>query len=237
MFLLREVTKAKSMLARLGRKILVVIRDYPIFRHIMLRASCAQLSTIHGQYVQIISARVFASGAISPGGPKEATMDEISEKIRVLEEKEKDLAKQYGMTGDIDSIEVRGEAKARAFSELGNSQLLSDLSNLQELYDNRRKFEILKLHLRKGEGFSSPLHVPLHHVGTSRFWSLLMSIRTSGYLKITFSIQRVFGSESTSPGNSVFTCHLDAFAAVDASVTSSLDIELLFITVGNIISW
>ncbi|KAK0497510.1 hypothetical protein EDD18DRAFT_1352356 [Armillaria luteobubalina] len=45
----------------------------------------------------------------------------IQHQIRALEGRERTLAAQYGMIGDIDSVEVFDEAKRRAFAKLGSS--------------------------------------------------------------------------------------------------------------------
>ncbi len=62
----------------------------------------------------------------------------------MLEGLEAQLADEYGMTGDIDPVEVFDETKARAFSE-NDANTISALKDLYTLYQLRVRVSSLQL--------------------------------------------------------------------------------------------
>ncbi|KAK0488472.1 hypothetical protein IW261DRAFT_1414008 [Armillaria novae-zelandiae] len=72
-----------------------------------------------------------------------AEIEEIEHQILSLEEREKELAAQYGMVGDIDSVEVFDEAKRRAFAKLGPN-VENDLRALNKLLSLRLQLAQLR---------------------------------------------------------------------------------------------
>ncbi|KAK0207723.1 hypothetical protein IW262DRAFT_1469292 [Armillaria fumosa] len=66
----------------------------------------------------------------------EAEMQAIQCQITWLEEKERELATQYGMVGDVDSVEVFDKTKSWAFTQDG-PQIEDDLRMLDKLNNLR----------------------------------------------------------------------------------------------------
>ncbi|KAK0443303.1 hypothetical protein EV421DRAFT_1903784 [Armillaria borealis] len=98
-------------------------------------------------------------------------IEELAREILLLEELEVQLANEYGMTGDIDSVEVFDQTKARAFSEKDESTI-SALKDLYTLYQLRVR--ISSFQLPRYLNFDESPRV--HHVDTSRFWAVLIGI-------------------------------------------------------------
>ncbi|KAK0473814.1 caspase domain-containing protein [Armillaria luteobubalina] len=76
------------------------------------------------------------------------------------------------MTGDIDSVEVFDETKARAFANKDDENTISALKDLQTLYQLRLRMSTMQLP-RYLNFEQSP---PTHRVDTSRFWAVLIGI-------------------------------------------------------------
>ncbi|KAK0185055.1 hypothetical protein F5146DRAFT_1125403 [Armillaria mellea] len=79
-------------------------------------------------------------------GVTDAEMKQIQLQIVPLEELERELATQYGMVQDFDSIEVFAQAKRLAFAN-PDHDLVGNLQNLDRLNDLRlRLTELRHLH-------------------------------------------------------------------------------------------
>ncbi|KAK0471530.1 hypothetical protein IW261DRAFT_1611960 [Armillaria novae-zelandiae] len=74
--------------------------------------------------------------ATDPISDKGTTPEDLAETICRLEKLEAQLADDYGMSGDIDSVEVFDETKARAFTQEDASSL-SAVKDLYMLYQLR----------------------------------------------------------------------------------------------------
>ncbi|KAK0476221.1 hypothetical protein EDD18DRAFT_1216283, partial [Armillaria luteobubalina] len=98
-------------------------------------------------------------------------IEALAREILLLERLEAQLATEYGMTGDIDSVEVFDETKARAFST-NDENTISALKDLHSLYQLRLRMSSIQLprYLNFEE---SPR---TRHVDTSRFWAVLIGI-------------------------------------------------------------
>ncbi len=90
---------------------------------------------------------------------------DIAEKITPLQELETRLAKQYGMTGVIDSVEVFQETKARALTRRG-AQSVSASKALDTLYELRLEFatkqRALRYRVRREWPFMTSVTVRFH---------------------------------------------------------------------------
>ncbi|KAK0215292.1 hypothetical protein EDD85DRAFT_798695 [Armillaria nabsnona] len=82
----------------------------------------------------IAAAHLVSKERIIP--PVSVEKDNLAETMCRLEELEARLANDYGMSGDIDSVEVFGETKARAFTQEDASSL-SAVKDLYKLYQLR----------------------------------------------------------------------------------------------------
>ncbi|KAK0227275.1 caspase domain-containing protein [Armillaria nabsnona] len=95
----------------------------------------------------------------------------LRRQILSLEGLETRLANQYGMTGDIDSVEVFDETKARAFSDK-DENTISALKDLYTLYQLRVRVSSFQL----PRSFNLEQSPRAPHVDTSRFWAVLIGI-------------------------------------------------------------
>ncbi|KAK0227267.1 caspase domain-containing protein [Armillaria nabsnona] len=103
--------------------------------------------------------------------PSAAEVENLMKHWSRLEELEGRLASDYGMTGDIDSVDVFDETKARAFSQRDEVSVAA-VKDLYMLYRLRALASSGKL-----PGHSDLEHSPeAHHVDTSRFWVVLIGI-------------------------------------------------------------
>ncbi|KAK0474334.1 caspase domain-containing protein [Armillaria luteobubalina] len=88
-----------------------------------------------------------------------------------LEELEGRLASDYGMTGDIDSVDVFDETKARAFCQRDEASVAA-VKDLYALYKLRSLASSGRL-----PAYPDPKYSPeAHHIDTSRFWAVLIGI-------------------------------------------------------------
>ncbi|KAG7439985.1 uncharacterized protein BT62DRAFT_649683 [Guyanagaster necrorhizus] len=71
-------------------------------------------------------------------------VEELARNILPLERLEAQLANEYGMTGDIDSVEVFAETKARAFAKR-DAKTTAALKDLDTLYQLRLRASTLQL--------------------------------------------------------------------------------------------
>ncbi|KAK0432994.1 hypothetical protein EV421DRAFT_2040375 [Armillaria borealis] len=90
-----------------------------------------------------------------------------------LEKLEAQLAHAYGMSGDIDSVEVFGETKARAFTQEDASSLAA-VKDLYTLYQLRVLASSAKLPLSSNP--ETPQHNALTPFEFVSYWSKLASI-------------------------------------------------------------
>lgn len=108
-------------------------------------------------------------------------LNEITEEIVKLQNSEAQLARQYGMSGAIDSVEVLMKTKALALSD-GSSQSILSLTCLARLYDLRVEFTRIQKQVRTK--LEIPFLVPncpiIPHcpprTNASRFWAILIGI-------------------------------------------------------------
>ncbi|PBK65059.1 hypothetical protein ARMSODRAFT_917772, partial [Armillaria solidipes] len=109
-------------------------------------------------------------------------LNEITEEIAQLQNSEAQLARQYGMSGVIDSVEVLMKTKALALSD-GSSQSILSLTCLARLYDLRVQFTRIQKTVRTK--LEIPFLVPncspiIPHcpprTSASRFWAILIGI-------------------------------------------------------------
>ncbi|KAK0188368.1 caspase domain-containing protein [Armillaria mellea] len=124
-----------------------------------------------------IPIRSFASGDASDTDLDQALID-IAEKISPLQELETRLAKQYGITGVIDSVEVFQETKTRALSQR-NAESVSALNALNNLYELRLDFATKQRALRYRVRHEWPLMTNVMapcRVDASRFWAIVIGI-------------------------------------------------------------
>ncbi|KAK0227259.1 caspase domain-containing protein [Armillaria nabsnona] len=98
-------------------------------------------------------------------------IEELARKILLLDGLEAQLANEYGMTGDIDSVEVFDETKARAFSKK-DENTISALKDLHTLYQLRVRMSSLQ----PPRYFKCEESPRIHPVDTSRFWAVLIGI-------------------------------------------------------------
>ncbi|KAK0213448.1 caspase domain-containing protein [Desarmillaria ectypa] len=98
-------------------------------------------------------------------------MENLIKDLSRLEDLEARLANDYGMTGDIDSVDVFDETKARAFSQRDEISV-SAVKDLYTLYKLRVLVSSGKL-----PRYCNLEHLPqAHYVDTSRFWAVLIGI-------------------------------------------------------------
>ncbi|KAK0501833.1 caspase domain-containing protein [Armillaria luteobubalina] len=102
----------------------------------------------------------------------------ISEKISPLQKLETRLAKRYGFTGAIDSVEVFQETKTRALTRR-DVQSVSALKALNTLYELRLDFATKQRALHYGVRRKWPLIGSVtapHRIDASRFWAVVIGI-------------------------------------------------------------
>ncbi|KAK0224398.1 caspase domain-containing protein [Armillaria nabsnona] len=137
----------------------------------------ARYAPYHLSATTALPIRSFATGGASDTDLDQALID-IAEKITPLQELETRLAKQYGMTGVIDSAEVFQETKARALTRR-DAQSVSASRALNTLYELRLKFATKQRALRYRVKREWPLMTSVTappRVDASRFWAVVVGI-------------------------------------------------------------
>ncbi|KAK0444675.1 hypothetical protein EV421DRAFT_1902745 [Armillaria borealis] len=110
------------------------MNDSPIQRHDWSENELLYLNILvfhrHGTLTRVSDAKGYLTNGVFP------KMKKIEDSIACLEKEEEKIAKEYGMAGNIDSVNVLQEAKRRAFAARQN------LSTLTRLHDRRQELDL-----------------------------------------------------------------------------------------------
>ncbi|KAK0470738.1 caspase domain-containing protein [Armillaria novae-zelandiae] len=108
---------------------------------------------------------------IRPSTAPREEIEGLRKEILSLEGLEERLANEYGITGDIDSVEVFDETKARAFSKM-DEDTISALKDLDTLHRLRLRLSSFQL----PHDFNFEESPSIHRIDTSRFWAVVIGI-------------------------------------------------------------